>query len=138
MRMEVDETHRKRRPSAPDTAGMLGAGGMFIELAAKRSTEKPAARRDVSMFTKLSYLARKALSKRSKTPYVVILLRVTSDMRRCVERLNRNPIRFLVKQFSQRVLFIQSHLPSAWQMVGWERRHSSLGITDQTKGWRTA
>jgi hypothetical protein len=79
VRVEVDKTHRKRRPGARETVAKPGAGGISDDVAAQPSIPEPAAVGDVCMFTEISYLARKALSKRLKTPYVVILLRVTCN-----------------------------------------------------------
>ena len=83
MRVEVYETHRKRRPGATEKVAKPGVAGKYDEVAAQRSIQEPPASGDVCMFTEISYLARRALSKRSKTPYVVILLRLTHKIRRC-------------------------------------------------------
>ena len=79
--MKVDETHRKIRPSGRETVAKPGVDGISDEVAAQPSIQEPAASRDVCVFTETSYLARRALSKRLETPYVVILLRVTCNNR---------------------------------------------------------
>ena len=117
MRVEVDETHRKARPGARETVALPGVGGISDAVAAQRSIQEPAAGGDVCMFTKLSYLARRALSKRSKTPYVVILLGVTDKIQPCAKGRNRNPIQLLNQRFSCRGL---SDKPDALTVeIGW-------------------
>ena len=110
MCVKVDETHHKRRPGATETVAKPGVGGVSDEVAAQRSIQEPAANGDVCVFTEISYLARRALSKRSKTPYVVILLRFTCKIRRCVEGRNWYSIQFLGERIARRVLSVQTNV----------------------------
>jgi hypothetical protein len=79
MCVEVDETHCTKSPSTRETVASPGVGGIYDVVANRRSFRESFSAGDVCVFTGISYPGRLALSKRSETPYVVILLRVTCE-----------------------------------------------------------
>ena len=79
MCVEVDETHCTICPSTRTTVEDPGDGGIYDVVATQRRFRESFSAGDVCVFTETSYPGRLALSKRSETPYVVILLGVTCE-----------------------------------------------------------